>query len=76
MCFRTSRRYRRMVYGTVVAITVACALIGAALIERFVAVGTTKFVVLPLDEPTDAEAWTDHLEQAAAALLPLERTLP
>jgi probable F420-dependent oxidoreductase len=47
----------------------------AALIERFVAVGTTKFVVLPLDEPADAEAWTVHLEQAAAALLPLERTL-
>ncbi len=32
MCFRTSRRYRRMVYGTVVAMTIASALIGAALI--------------------------------------------
>ncbi|NNE13228.1 MAG: LLM class flavin-dependent oxidoreductase [Ilumatobacter sp.] len=45
----------------------------AALIERFVAVGTTKFVVLPFAEPSDTAAWTDHLEAAASALLPLER---
>lgn len=45
----------------------------AELIERFVAVGTTKFVVLPFVEPSDPSAWTDHLETAAAVLLPLER---
>jgi probable F420-dependent oxidoreductase len=44
----------------------------AGMIRRFVDVGTTKFVVLPLDEPGDAESWADHLGQAADALLPLE----
>lgn len=44
----------------------------AALIRRFVDVGTTKFVVLPMDEPHDPEDWTAHLEDAAEALLPLE----
>ena len=43
-----------------------------ALINRFVDVGTTKFVVLPVDEPKDAEAWIAHLGEAAQALLPLE----
>ena len=45
----------------------------AALIERFVDVGTSKFVVLPVSEPMDAERWTAHLAEAADALLPLER---
>ena len=39
-------------------------------IKRFVDVGTTKFVVLPIVEPT--ESWDDHLTAAAEALLPLE----
>jgi alkanesulfonate monooxygenase SsuD/methylene tetrahydromethanopterin reductase-like flavin-dependent oxidoreductase (luciferase family) len=43
-----------------------------ALINRFVDVGTTKFVVLPVDEPKDADAWIAHLGEAAEALLPLE----
>jgi probable F420-dependent oxidoreductase len=43
-----------------------------ALIGRFVDVGTTKFVVLPMDEPHAVEDWTNHLEAAAQALLPLE----
>ena len=43
-----------------------------ALIGRFVDVGTTKFVVLPMDEPHAPEAWTVHLDEAAAKLLPLE----
>ena len=43
-----------------------------ALIGRFVDVGTTKFVVLPLDEPGDADAWVAHLGEAAGALRPLE----
>ncbi len=43
-----------------------------SMIERFVAVGTTKFVVLPLDEPNDADAWVSHLGEAADALKPLE----
>jgi probable F420-dependent oxidoreductase len=40
-----------------------------ALIDRFVAVGTTKFVVLPLVEPPSPDAWVEHLEQAAPILL-------
>ena len=43
-----------------------------ATIKRFVDVGTSKFVVLPLDEPGDADAWVAHLGEAAQALLPLE----
>ena len=41
-----------------------------ALIDRFVAVGTSKFVVLPLVEPASPDAWVAHLEDAAPALLP------
>lgn len=44
----------------------------AATIRSFVDVGTTKFVVLPLDEPGDADAWSAHLAEAAEVLLPLE----
>jgi probable F420-dependent oxidoreductase len=44
----------------------------ADLIGRFVDVGTSKFVVLPIDEPRSAAAWTAHLAEAADALLPLE----
>lgn len=42
------------------------------LISQFVDVGTTKFVVLPMSEPQAVEDWTDHLEEVADALLPLE----
>jgi probable F420-dependent oxidoreductase len=38
-------------------------------IDRFVAVGTTKFVIVPLAEPSSPEAWVDHLEQAAPVVL-------
>jgi probable F420-dependent oxidoreductase len=41
-------------------------------IRRFVDVGTSKFVVLPLVEPGTADAWVAHLETAAAELLPLQ----
>ncbi|MGI9028449.1 MAG: LLM class flavin-dependent oxidoreductase [Ilumatobacteraceae bacterium] len=41
-------------------------------IKRFVDVGTTKFVVLPIVEPSDPDAWSAHLADAADALLPLE----
>ena len=41
-------------------------------IKRFVDVGTTKFVVLPIAEPADGDAWDAHLADAADALLPLE----
>jgi probable F420-dependent oxidoreductase len=40
-----------------------------ATIDRFVAVGTTKFVVLPIVEPSDPDAWVAHLEAAAPILL-------
>ncbi len=42
------------------------------LIRRFIDVGTSKFVVLPLAEPADADAWVEHLTEAAEVLLPLE----
>lgn len=45
----------------------------AGLIRQFVDVGTTKFVVLPVDEPRDADRWTDHIAEAAGSLLSLER---
>lgn len=41
-----------------------------ATIERFVAAGTSKFVVLPIVEPDGADAWVAHLQEAAAVLLP------
>lgn len=44
----------------------------AARIKRFADVGTTKFVVAPMDEPGSTEEWTAHLHAAADALLPLE----
>ena len=43
-----------------------------AMIDRFLSVGTTKFVVLPVDEPRDADGWVAHLAEAADALKPLE----
>jgi probable F420-dependent oxidoreductase len=43
-----------------------------AQIRRFVDVGTTKFVALPVTEPGDAEAWVAHLAEAAGVLRPLE----
>jgi probable F420-dependent oxidoreductase len=44
----------------------------AAQIGRFVDVGFSKFVVVPLEEPPTAGAWTAHLEDAAEHLLPLQ----
>ncbi len=38
-------------------------------LERFVEVGFSKFVVVPVGEPA---AWTDELEELAAAVLPLQ----
>jgi alkanesulfonate monooxygenase SsuD/methylene tetrahydromethanopterin reductase-like flavin-dependent oxidoreductase (luciferase family) len=40
-----------------------------ATIDRFVAVGTTKFVVLPIVEPASPDNWVAHLEEAAPILL-------
>ncbi len=40
-----------------------------ATIDRFVAVGTTKFVVLPIVEPATPDDWVAHLEEAAPILL-------
>jgi probable F420-dependent oxidoreductase len=42
------------------------------LVKQFVDVGTTKFVVLPIDEPHDVAEWGPHLVEAADALLPLQ----
>ena len=41
-------------------------------IDRFVAVGTTKFVVLPIVEPATPDEWVTHLAEAAQELLPLQ----
>jgi probable F420-dependent oxidoreductase len=41
----------------------------ARLLEGFVAVGASKFVVVPVDEPED---WHDELGELAAAVKPLE----
>ena len=41
-------------------------------VKRFVEVGTTKFVVVPIVEPDGTDAWASHLDEAADALLPLE----
>ena len=38
-------------------------------LERFVAVGASKFVVVPLDEPT---RWHEHLSEVAEAVMPLQ----
>ena len=40
-----------------------------ALVDQFVAVGTTKFVVLPINEPAGPDAWVAELEEAAETLL-------
>ena len=40
-----------------------------ALLERFVEVGASKFVVVPLDEPTD---WADHLHAVHDMVGPLD----
>ena len=38
-------------------------------IDKFVAVGTTKFVILPIVEPATPQQWVEHLEQAAPIVL-------
>ncbi|MGZ4710804.1 MAG: TIGR03854 family LLM class F420-dependent oxidoreductase, partial [Acidimicrobiales bacterium] len=40
-------------------------------IEKMVAAGASKFVLLPLSEPTP-DGWTAELERIATELLPLE----
>lgn len=41
-------------------------------IREFIAVGASKFVVLPIVEPTTAPNWINHLEHASEVLLPLQ----
>ena len=41
-------------------------------INEFIAVGASKFVVLPLVEPKDPAAWIGHLEEAASVVIPLQ----
>jgi probable F420-dependent oxidoreductase len=40
-----------------------------ATIDQFVAVGTTKFVILPIVEPATPDDWVEHLQQAAPIVL-------
>lgn len=40
-----------------------------ALLDRFVEVGASKFVAVPLGEPAD---WADHLAEVADAVMPLQ----
>lgn len=39
-------------------------------IQAFVATGTSKFVLIPMQEPPD---WHEHLEEIATSVLPLQR---
>jgi len=39
-------------------------------IDQFVAVGTSKFVILPIVEPATPDEWVSHLEDAAPIVLP------
>jgi hypothetical protein len=41
-------------------------------IQQFIDVGASKFVVIPLAEPSSVPEWNSHLEEAATYLLPLE----
>jgi hypothetical protein len=41
-------------------------------VERFIDVGFSKFVVVPLSEPGSPEAWEEHLQEAASRLLSLQ----
>jgi hypothetical protein len=41
-------------------------------IQQFIDVGASKFVVIPLAEPSSVPEWNAHLEEAATHLLPLE----
>lgn len=40
------------------------------MIDDFVSVGTSKFIVFPLSEPSGSGDWHAHLERAASVLLP------
>lgn len=42
------------------------------LIQRFVSVGTSKFVLMPIAGVLNADDWTAHLEEAAPILQPLQ----
>jgi probable F420-dependent oxidoreductase len=44
----------------------------ARMIQAFVDVGTSKFVIIPMHEPAGEDAWVEHLTEAAEALLPLQ----
>jgi probable F420-dependent oxidoreductase len=44
-----------------------------ATIDRFVAVGTSKFVILPIVEPSTPAEWVAHLEAAAPIVLARQR---
>ena len=44
-----------------------------ATLERFVAVGFSKFVLRPAAEPA---SWTSELEELAAEVLPLQQVRP
>lgn len=41
-------------------------------IERFIAVGASKFVVVPLSEPGSVPEWIEHLGRMAEVLLPMQ----
>lgn len=45
------------------------------LIESFIAVGTTKFVLLPIAEPSGSSDWSTHLDHVARNILTLEREI-
>ncbi|MGA0821076.1 MAG: TIGR03854 family LLM class F420-dependent oxidoreductase, partial [Ilumatobacteraceae bacterium] len=42
------------------------------MVEQFIAVGFSKFVVLPIVEPKTSPEWIDHLAEAAGHLMPMQ----
>lgn len=44
----------------------------AAVITSFISVGASKFVILPVSEPSGVEDWTTHLGEAAHMISPIE----
>lgn len=47
----------------------------AGLIDEFIAVGATKFVVLPIVEPTGETQWIDHIDDLSGSIFALEREI-
>jgi hypothetical protein len=43
-----------------------------SLLQQFIAVGASKFVILPVNEPATPAEWISLLEECAGVVLPLQ----